>query len=80
LFYSSPFFGSTAAEAFRALGIFCSAPLLPQRRRDVYWDSATDCLLCWMIYPRPQKEGRQTSAFLMYTAWNLWKERNRRVF
>jgi len=48
LFYSSPFFGSTAAEAFRALGIFCSAPLLPQRRRDVYWDSATDCLLYWM--------------------------------
>jgi len=35
---------------------------------------------CQSLAQQPQKERRQTSAFLMYTAWNLWKERNRRVF
>jgi len=35
---------------------------------------------CESLAQQPQKERRQAAAFLMYTAWNLWKERNRRVF
>ena len=28
----------------------------------------------------PKKQRRVKAALLMYTAWNLWKERNRRIF
>jgi hypothetical protein len=29
---------------------------------------------------KSKDEARLTAAMLIYTAWNLWKERNRRVF
>ncbi|KAJ1263516.1 hypothetical protein BS78_09G191200 [Paspalum vaginatum] len=32
----------------------------------------------WLAICPDQK--RTTSAFLMYTSWNIWKERNRRIF
>jgi hypothetical protein len=28
----------------------------------------------------PAAQKRSVAAILMYTSWNLWKERNRRVF
>ncbi|KAG2656260.1 hypothetical protein PVAP13_1KG071077 [Panicum virgatum] len=33
------------------------------------------------VYARePKKERRVATALLMYTAWNIWKERNCRIF
>ena len=35
---------------------------------------------CDALMQPTKNERRQAAAYLMYTAWNLWKERNRRVF
>ena len=35
---------------------------------------------CDALTQQQMKERRQVEAFLMYTAWNSWKETNRRVF
>ncbi|OEL25104.1 hypothetical protein BAE44_0013874, partial [Dichanthelium oligosanthes] len=32
------------------------------------------------LAPLAKKQRRSTAAILMYTTWNIWKERNRRVF
>ena len=32
------------------------------------------------LFPLPQSQKCSVAALLMYTTWNLWKERNRRVF
>jgi hypothetical protein len=36
-----------------------------------WWNSST--------FVQPRKERRRVAAILMYTAWNLWKERNHRI-
>ena len=32
------------------------------------------------LRPLPRDQRRHVAALLMYTAWNIWKETNRRVF
>jgi mannosylglycoprotein endo-beta-mannosidase len=43
----------------------------------------TDSLEGWWnasVHARPQQQKRLIAAYQMYTVWNLWKERNRRIF
>jgi hypothetical protein len=43
----------------------------------------TDSLEGWWnasVHARPQQQKRLIAACQMYTVWNLWKERNRRIF
>jgi hypothetical protein len=35
---------------------------------EVWWSSG--------LNPLPKKQRRSTASILMYTAWNIWKERN----
>jgi hypothetical protein len=35
---------------------------------------------CDTLAVQPKQEWRQASTLLIYTAWNLWKERNGRIF
>jgi hypothetical protein len=41
-------------------------------RLEGWWNAA--------VSNKPKDEARLTAALVIYTAWNLWKERNRRVF
>lgn len=47
---------------------------VPSRSADLegWWNAA--------VSGKPKAEARTIAAMLIYTAWNLWKERNRRVF
>lgn len=47
---------------------------VPEQQEDVeqWWNQELENL--------SKKTRRAKAAFLMYTAWNLWKERNRRIF
>jgi hypothetical protein len=45
--------------------------------------SRTVAVECWWnlaVCRRPKEEARLLAALLIYTSWNLWKERNRQVF
>ena len=39
---------------------------------EVWWTST--------LRPLPKDQRRHVAALLMYTAWNIWKEKNRRNF
>ncbi|OEL33739.1 hypothetical protein BAE44_0005243, partial [Dichanthelium oligosanthes] len=43
---------------------------------------ATDVEQWWIstLASLPNNQRRSTAAILMYTTWNIWKERNRRAF
>jgi hypothetical protein len=47
---------------------------VPSRSADLegWWNAS--------VSGKPKAEARTIAAMLIYTAWNLWKERNRRVF
>ncbi|OEL15981.1 hypothetical protein BAE44_0023001, partial [Dichanthelium oligosanthes] len=64
------------AQQVRELTRACSANMdlvpLPEHTIEERWPASLRHL--------PKNQRRITAALLMYVAWNLWKERNRRVF
>jgi hypothetical protein len=39
---------------------------------EIWWNGA--------VRGRPKRQRRQVAALMVYTAWNVWKERNRGIF
>jgi hypothetical protein len=35
---------------------------------------------CWLVADKPSEQGENLASLLIYSAWNIWKERNMRVF
>jgi hypothetical protein len=64
-------------EVLRLIWQWCSLAGTPTQASPSL--STTDWLSCCavVVKPRPQ---RQTMGILLYIWWNVWKERNRRVF
>jgi len=47
-------------------------PANPEEEIEDWWKRSLEL--------QPQVQKRSVAAIQMYTAWNLWKERNRRIF